>query len=54
VGEAQVDAPAAYARVDNAKQVMRMLLVALTLDAAPTTIGAAAADTVRAALARTR
>lgn len=49
----QVD-PAAYARVENAKQVLRALWVALSLDAAPTPAAGAAMTSLEDALARMR
>ncbi|MCL4812931.1 MAG: DUF2785 domain-containing protein [Vicinamibacteraceae bacterium] len=52
-GGPQVE-PARFARVENAKQVMRSLFVALTLDAEPTPAGQDAAKVVRAALVTLR
>lgn len=49
----QVD-PLTFAQVENAKQVMRGLHAALSMDASPTPTGAAAAKTVLAALAKLR
>lgn len=49
----QVD-PLAFAQVENAKQVMRSLYAALSMDAVPTPSGTAAARTLLAALAKTR
>lgn len=49
----QVD-PQAFARVENAKQVMRSLHAALSMETAPTPTGTAAAKTVLAALAKMR
>jgi hypothetical protein len=49
----QVD-PAAFAKVENAKLVMRSLHAALAMDVHPTPTGAAAARTLLAALARMR
>jgi hypothetical protein len=49
----QVD-PAAFARVENAKLVMRSLHAALAMEVNPTPAGAAAARTLLAALARMR
>ena len=46
----QVD-PRAFVQVENAKQVMRSLHAALSMEAAPTPTGTAAAKTVLAALA---
>lgn len=48
-----VDA-ARFARVENAKQVLRSLHAALVMDQAPTATGAAAATTILAALAEMR
>jgi hypothetical protein len=52
-GGPQVD-PRQFAAVENAKQVMRSLHAALSLEAEPTPAGAAAAKTVLAALAKMR
>jgi hypothetical protein len=49
----QVD-PRAFAQVENAKQVMRSLHAALSMDATPTPTGAAAAKTLVVALAKMR
>ena len=49
----QVD-PRLFAEVENAKQVMRSLHAALSMDATPTPSGAAAAKTLVAALAKMR
>ena len=49
----QVD-PRAFVQVENAKQVMRSLHAALSMEAAPTPTGTAAAKTVLAALAKMR
>lgn len=49
----QVD-PRAFVQVENAKQVMRSLHAALSMEAAPTPTGSAAAKTVLAALAKMR
>jgi hypothetical protein len=46
--------PRAFAQVENAKQVMRSLHAALSMEAAPTPSGVAAAKTVLAALAQMR
>jgi hypothetical protein len=46
--------PRAFAQVDNAKQVLRSLHAALSMDAAPTPTGTAAAGAVLSALARMR
>jgi hypothetical protein len=46
--------PRAFAQVENAKQVMRSLHAALSMEAAPTPSGIAAAKTVLAALAQMR
>jgi hypothetical protein len=43
-----------FARVENAKQVMKSLYAALSMEAAPTPTGAAAAKSLLAALARMR
>jgi len=44
----------AFAQVENAKQVMRSLHAALTMESSPTPSGTAAAKTVLAALAKIR
>jgi hypothetical protein len=49
----QVD-PRAFVQVENAKQVMRSLHAALSMEATPTPTGTAAAKIVLAALARMR
>lgn len=49
----QVD-PLAFARVENAKQVMRSLHAALSMETAATPTGTAAAKTILAALAKMR
>lgn len=46
--------PVAFVQVENAKQVMRSLHAALSMEAAPTPSGVAAAKTVLAALAQMR
>jgi hypothetical protein len=46
--------PRAFAPVENAKQVMRSLHAALSMEASPTPTGIAAAKTVLAALTKTR
>jgi hypothetical protein len=46
--------PVVFAQVENAKQVMRSLHAALSMEAAPTPTGTAAARTVLAALATMR
>jgi hypothetical protein len=46
--------PRAFAQVENAKQVMRSLHAALSMEATPTPTGVAAAKTVLAALAKMR
>jgi hypothetical protein len=52
-GGPQVD-PLAFARVENARQVMRSLHAALSMESAPTDTGTTAAKIVLAALARMR
>lgn len=46
--------PAAFARVENGKQVLRALWIALALDAAPTPTGSAARSALETTLARMR
>ena len=46
--------PRAFAQVENAKQVMRSLHAALSMESSPTPTGTAAARTVLAALAKMR
>jgi hypothetical protein len=46
--------PRAFAQVENAKQVMRSLHAALSMEAATTPTGTSAARTVLAALAKMR
>ncbi|MEZ5285197.1 MAG: DUF2785 domain-containing protein [Vicinamibacterales bacterium] len=46
--------PAQFVRVENARQVMRSLHAALSMDASPTAAGAAAARAILAALAKMR
>jgi hypothetical protein len=52
-GGPRVD-PRTFAQVENAKQVLRSLHAALSMDATPTPTGSAAAKTALAALARLR
>ena len=54
VGERAAGQRARFAQVENAKQVMRSLHAALTMESSPTPTGTAAARTVLAALAKMR